>query len=154
MLGDARNDVDALRSRYVAKVRELTRIRDEMLQARELLQWTASYPNRVESYGFQTAISLGLREPVRRTLQTDARIEYAAVIAALEEDARSLAEELGPQAKQALGVADPRTPADTAMWTSDERHQKWAREQLERARGLAEYGDPGTLADEVRDIRP
>ena len=154
MLADARKDADALRDRYIASVRELAVIREQLLVARDLVTWTATFPNAQESWGFPTALALGLQEPVRRTLQTKARLEYGSVIAALEKDAAALAGSFGPQTMQAVGDAPTATPATEAMWTSDERHKAWAKEQVENARQLAEYGDPRQLAQEVGELRP
>jgi hypothetical protein len=134
-------------------VHELTGIRDELLVARELLQWTATFPERVDGFGFPTALALGLQESVRRTLHTRARIEYASAIAALEEDARAVAEELGPQVKQALGIAAA-TPLTEAMWSQMSATKAWAKQELERARRLAEYQDPRQLAAEADEFRP
>jgi len=78
MLADAQKDVEARRARLLAHVQELPALRQELLDARDLLTWTATYPDQAEQYGFPTALALGLREPVERTLETKARSTSAA----------------------------------------------------------------------------
>jgi hypothetical protein len=118
------------------------------------LSGAASFPGPVETFGFVTALALGLQEPVRRTLQTTARLEYAAVVEALEEDAAALASRFARETMERLGTAPPRTPVDTAMWSADPGYREWAAQELERARQLAEFGDVNQLAQEAADFRP
>jgi hypothetical protein len=153
MLKAAPKDADALARCFTAKVREMATIRDELLTARDLVAWTATYPSEQESWGFPTALALGLQEPVRRTLQTSERLDFGSVIAALEEDAAALASRFGPQTMQALGDAPSATPVTETMWSSDPRHKAWAKEPLENARQLAEYGNPHQLAREADEFR-
>jgi hypothetical protein len=76
------------------------------------------------------------------------------VVAALEADAAALAEQLGPTVKEPLCLAPRPTPEDRAMWWDDEDAVAWRKEQVERARRLAEWStDPDRLAAEVRDDR-
>jgi hypothetical protein len=47
------------------------------------------------------------------------------------------------------------TPANAAMWASDQKAKAWGRAEVERARRIGEYAtNLGSLAEEVRDIRP
>jgi hypothetical protein len=149
MIADARRDLEQAAERLRDHARQLPRLRDharhrlreDVLGARETLAWVAGFPEQPQSFGFPASVALGLREPVRRTLATDARIEYAAVVNVLEEDVNALAKRFAADTAERLGIADVPTPATTAMWSSDPRNQAWAREQLERARQLAEYGN-------------
>ncbi len=154
MLADVRKDVAESRRRLLEKVGELPALRDDLLLARELLLWAAAFPQPVTSYGFPTATALGLREPVRSTLGTSARVEYAALLAALEADATALAESYSAEQREQLGTAQPPTPLDEAMWADDPRAKAWAKQELERARRLGEWQDPQQLANEVHEMRP
>jgi len=56
--------------------------------------------------------------------------------------------------KERLGLAPRPTPEGQAMWWDDEDAVAWRKEQVERARRLAESGgDLDRLAAEVRDDR-
>ena len=152
MLSDARKDVEATRGRLLAHVRELPALRQELLDARDILTWAATYPDHAAQYGFPTALALGLRAPVERTLETKARIEFGRVVAALEADAEALAEKHHGQVQRALGITRPRTPLREAMWTEEPEYQEWQKQERQRARELAEAGhDPNQLAREVRE---
>ena len=70
MLADARKDVEARRERLLAHVRAFPALRDELLDAREVLAWTATYPEQIEQFGFPTNLALGLQGP-RRTHPRD-----------------------------------------------------------------------------------
>jgi len=154
MVKDARRDVEDAQGRLAAHISQLPALRETLLAARDSLRWVATFPEQVESYGFPLALALGLREPVKETLGTTARVEYRGVVAALEADAAALAEQLGPTVKERLGLAPRPTPEDRAMWWDDEDAVAWRKEQVERARRLAEWStDPGRLAAEVRDDR-
>ena len=151
MLEDARKDVDAARARLLAHVAELPALRADLLDARDLVIWSATFPDAAQSYGFPHALALGLLEPVKATLGTTNRLDYQSVVAALEADADALADRHHVQVLKALGTAPPRTPLTEAMWTEDEEHKAWAKQELERARKLAEWHDPDKLAAEVRE---
>jgi hypothetical protein len=152
MLSDARKDVEARRARLLAYLQELPALRQELLDARDVLTWIATYPDHAEQYGFPTALALGLREPVERTLETKARVDVGRVVAALEADADALAERYHAQVQRVLGTAPPRTPLAEAMWAEDEDYKKWQRGERDRARKLAEMGrDLNRLAAEVRE---
>ena len=154
MLADAREDVDGARRRYLQKVNELAPLREELLASRENLTWVGAFPDRMENWGFPTATALGLQEPVRRTLNTKARIEYTALLALLAEDATALAEAFSDEQKRQLGADVPRTPLREAMWDGDPDNEAWKRQELERARQLAQFGNVHQLAQEVREQRP
>jgi hypothetical protein len=154
MVKDARADINKARDELLAAARQLPALRETLLAARETCEWIASFPDRPASYGFASALALGLLEPVERTLQTKARLEYSAVLAALEEDATALASRFARPVAERLGTARDATPVSEAMWASDERHKAWAAQELERARRLAEYGDVNQLAREADDFRP
>lgn len=155
MLNDARKDVDDGRERLLAHARKLPALRQELLDSRENLLWAAAYPDMAESFGFPTATALGLREPVKRALGTDARIEHRALMEALEEDANALAEAFGAETKRQLGIVEPRTPLTQAMWDNDEDNIRWKKSELERARKLAAWSaNPHQLGAEARDFRP
>ena len=111
MLRDARADVEAARDRLRRHVEQLPALRQDLLDARDLLSWTAIYPDEPEAFGFSTALALGLQEPVKRTLETKARIEFGRVIAALEADADALADRHGDKVQRALGTAPPAHPS-------------------------------------------
>lgn len=152
MLSDARKDVEARRERLLAHVRALPELRDGLLEARETLTWVATYPELPEAFGFATSLALGLREPVERTLETKARIDFGRVVAALEADADALADKHHVQVQRALGTAPPRTPLTDAMWVGEPEYQEWQRAERDRTRKLAELGhDPNKLAAEVRE---
>ncbi len=154
MLEDARTDVDAARAKLVAKVAELPPLREDLLAARETLLWAASFPEPDASFGFPSAVALGLRAPVEETLQTKALIDYSKLVLALGRDAEALASAFSREQAERLGIAKPGTPLDTAMWDADV-DPAWKREQLERARELASYSlNPHQVADEARDFRP
>jgi len=154
MLEDARRDVADARHRLEEQARALPDLRQALLDARENLLWCAAYPDRAEAFGFPTAVALGLKEPVKRAFGTDARIEYAAVLQALEEDAGAIAEAFSSNQKAKLGIVEPRSPLREALWDSDPENIAWKRAEFERARQLGEWHDPELLAAEVRDQRP
>jgi hypothetical protein len=154
MLDDVRKDVNDARARLLAHVRELPALREALLAARETLTWCAAFPQPAEVFGFSTSCALGLRQPVEQTLGTPARIEYAALLQALEADGAALAESFSPEQKKQLGIAEEPNPLLAAMWDVDVSPD-WKRDQLERARGLAPWSrNPRQLADEARDFRP
>ncbi len=143
MIEDGDATLRTPRHRLHAHATALPELRQALLDSRENLLlwaaaypvWAAAYPDRAEGFGFTTAAALGLREPVKKALGTDARIEYSALIAALEEDATALAEEFGAEQKRQLGIEDPRSPATEAMWDSDPESVAWKQKELERLRG-------------------
>jgi len=154
MLQDVRRDVADARQRLHEHARALPALRQELLDARETMLWIASYPERIEGFGFATAIALGLREPVKRSLGTDARIEFSAVVQALVADADAIAEAFSATQKQQLGIEELRTPLEMAMWDNDPDHIAWKKQELQRARDLERWSaDPLALADEARDLR-
>lgn len=152
MLSDARKDVEARRVRLLAYLQELPALRQELLDARDVLIWIATYPDHAEQYGFPTALALGLRGPVERTLETKARVDPGRVVAALEADADALANAHASSLKEKLGTAPPPTPLDRAMWDADPAMVEWKKQERDRARRLAEWGrDPNKLAAELRE---
>ena len=154
MVKDARRDVEGARERLSAHISQLPELRETLLEARELLRWVASFPEQAEGFGFPPALALGLHEPVRETLGSTAQVEFHRVVAALEADAAAIAEQLGPTVKERLGLARRPTPEDRAMWWDDEDAVAGRKEQVEKARRLAEWStDPNRLAREVRDDR-
>jgi hypothetical protein len=154
MIADARSDLAEKRARILEVARQLPALRAELLEAREQLQWVASYPAPVEGYGFTSSVALGLRQPTERTLGTRGRVEYQGLVGALEADADALAERFHPDVKKRLGTAPDANPTTEAMWDS-EVPAEWKRQQLEHARRVAEYAlDPHAVADEARDYRP
>jgi len=153
MVADARGELDEKVGKLEAASRQLLALREAALEAREVVEWIASYPEPRESFGFPTATALGLRKPVETTLGTKARVEYASLLLALEEDAKAIRNQFGPVAAKSLGLAEPATPLTTAMWDADV-DPGWKREQLEKARGLLPWSaDPSKLADEASDFR-
>jgi hypothetical protein len=154
MLADAHKDVDESQRRLLEKIAELPALRDELIAARETLVWLGYYPDPVESWGISSAVALGLREPVEKTLGTRARIEYEWLCRVLEKDVSALASAFSRDQKRRLGVAQPRTPVREAMWDSDPDNVAWKKAELERARRLAEWHDPALVAAEIRDQRP
>ena len=107
-------------------------------------------PRAGGGYGTPSALALGLRKPVQETLQTTARIEYRNLGAALEADAEARAARFADDVKRGLGEAEPRTPLKEAMWEDDPELAAWKKQELERARELAQVRDPNRLAQEVR----
>jgi len=158
MVNDARKDIDEARAKLLAHLRALPAIRQTLLDARETLGWVSFFPEQPETYGHPTAVAIGLREPVEQTLGTRARIEYSALIEALEKDADAVANAFGPQQKAKLGNADPRTPVNSGKWLDDKTDEdlaQWKREEFERARQLSQWAsNTYELADEARDLRP
>ncbi|MEO5576784.1 MAG: hypothetical protein ABIR67_01575 [Gaiellaceae bacterium] len=154
MLADARRDVGEARQRLQAHAEALPALRQALLDSRENLLWAASFPERVEGFVSPTAVALGLVAPVKKALGTNARVEYAALVQALNEDARAIAEAFSDAQKGQLGIAEPRSPEKEALWDDDPDNVAWKRRELERARQLAEWHDPERLAAEVRDQRP
>ena len=153
MVADARGELDEKVGKLEAASRQLLALREAALEAREVVEWIASYPEPRESFGFQTATALGLRKPVETTLGTKARVEYASLLLALEEDAKAIRNQFGPVAAKQLGLAEPATPLTEAMWDGD-IDPAWKREQLEKARGLLPWSrHPNELSDEARDFR-
>ncbi|MBA2641520.1 MAG: hypothetical protein H0U82_01170 [Actinobacteria bacterium] len=154
MIADARGGLDEKVGKLEAASRQLLALREAALEAREVLEWIASFPEPRESFGFPTATALGLRKPVEETLGTRARVEYASLVQALEGDAQAIRNQFGPVTAKQLGLAEPATPLIEAMWDHDV-DPGWKREQLERARGLLPWtADPAKLADEAGDFRP
>jgi hypothetical protein len=149
LLADASSDLEAARARVIEQVHKLPALRDELLAARETLTWVAAYPESPAPFGFQNALALGLREPVERTLQTKARVDFSSVLAVLEADAKALAETHGEDTRRQLGIAGPRTPLREALWDSDTDMIAWKKQGLERARQLAEFGNSSQLAAEI-----
>ena len=158
MVNDARKDINEARDKLLAHLRELPAIRQTLLAARETLLWAASFPEPAESFGFPTSTALGLRQPVEKALGTRARIEYLAVIEALEADADAVATSFGAGQKAKLGVADPRSPVRDGMWLDDKDDPDlaaWKKQELQRAKDLHRWSaDPIGLAGEARDLRP
>ena len=97
------------------------------------------------------AAALGLREPVERTLGTSARLEYGALTQALAEDADALHSRFSDDTLRRLGTAPPRSPVREAMWSTDPDFKAFAKQELERARKLAQWHDPDELARDVRE---
>lgn len=61
----------------------------------------------------------------------------------------------GERRRLGENVDEHLTPADTAMWSSDERAVAWGKAEIVRARGIASYSlDPHQVASEARDLRP
>jgi hypothetical protein len=157
MLGDLRKMIDAARDQLRAKVQELLPFRDELLEARAALVWLAHYPEHPASYGFPTAVAIGLAEPVKRTLGTKQRIEYAHLVALLEEDAEALAGAFHEDTRRQLGVVVRRSPEQEAMWwdSDDPDLQAYRAEQRERLQKLADEGfvPRADLEDAAKQLR-
>jgi len=158
MLEDAQRDVADARHRLQAHVAALPGLRAALLDSRENLVWVAAYPDRAENFGFATSVALGLRAPVESTLGTRARVEYSALIEALEADADTIAKVFGGEHNKRLGIVAPRTPLSHGTWLDDKDDPDlaaWKRAELQRAKGLHRWSaDPIGLADEARDLRP
>lgn len=155
MVADARKDVEEARARLLAHVRAVPALRQSLIEARGTLLWAAAYPDAQESFGFTSATALGLREPVERTLGTERRVEHAALLAALEEDATALADAFSPEQARQLGLEQARTPLKVAMWDDDPDHVAWKRQELERLREIAQWSPtPHEVAVEAQELRP
>ena len=111
-------------------------------------------PRPHRQFGFPDATALGLREPVERTLQTRAQTPFAGLLSALEEDANALAGTFGVDQARQLGNAVKRTPLTEPMWNTEPEFKEWARDELKRARQMAEFGDLVRLGEEAHDFRP
>jgi hypothetical protein len=120
-------------------VSRLPVLRQQLLDCRESALWLASYPDAPESWGFPSAACLGLQKPAREATGSTARIEYANLIALLEEDAAALAERFSVNQRRQLGesIDEQLTPLDTPMWSSDPRAQEWGKKEIERACEIA-----------------
>jgi hypothetical protein len=90
----------------------------------------------------------------RLRVHTSARVEYGALVEALEEDVAALASGFSAEQKQRLGLDTARTPLTEAMWDEDPDHIAWKKSELERARQLAGWSvNPEQVAQEARDFR-
>ena len=154
MVEDATGELDDAVGKLQAQSQALAALRQEALEARDVLLWITAFPDHPETYGYASATALGLREPVERVLNTKAQIEFAALLEVLEEDAKAIRNQFGPATASALGLAEPPTPLTQAMWDED-IDPAWKREQLERARGLLPWSqNQHELANEAADFRP
>lgn len=155
MLADAQRAIDDAHKQLLAKVSELPELRQALLDARETMLWASHFPERPESFGFETAAALGLRAPLEKAIGVSARVEYTGLLAALTADADALSHTFSSeQQKRGLGEPGARTPLREAMWDADPDNVKWKRAELERARQLAEFHpNVGRVADEARDFR-
>jgi len=154
MIEDATGELEAAVGKLRAQSQALAALRQVALEARDVLLWISAFPEHPETYGFATATALGLKAPVERTLGTTARIEFGAMLEALEEDAIAIRSSFGPETASVLGLAEPPTPLTEAMWDADV-DPAWKREQLERARGLLPWSqNQHELANEAADFRP
>jgi hypothetical protein len=155
MIDDVRRDVDEARTRLLDHARKMPALRDELVAARETLAWVLAFPEQQENFGFPNAVAMGLQEPVRRTLGTTSRLDYSAIMAALEEDANALAAAYSPEQKKQLGIAGARTPLAEAMWDTEPDMIAWKKAELERAREIARWSpNPNRVAAEAADLRP
>jgi DNA repair exonuclease SbcCD ATPase subunit len=158
MIKEAQKDVDAARSRLLEQASVLPALRDTLVAARETLVWVATYPGLPEAFGNPHNVALGLAAPLKRSLNTTSLLDYAALLAALEEDANALAEAFAEPVKQALGTAKPADPTKAAKWWDDPNDTdliEWKKQQLEHARRLAGWGHSSDqLANEIREDRP
>jgi hypothetical protein len=155
MFADVRKDMDVAGSRLLAQVAELPTLRQKLLDCREQIEWLAAYPEVPETFGFPSALALGLRAPVERTLRTTARVEYSGVLEALREDVAALAEAFSVAQKQGLGMPSERSPLKEAMWDADPANVKWKKAELQRARELLAWSsNPQELVQEAREFRP
>jgi hypothetical protein len=153
MLKDARREVEAARDTLLARINTLPALRDKLVAARETVARVSTFPEPTPAYGFPNNVALGLREPLERTLGTEALLMYEQVVAALVEDAHALADRHDRAVLEQLGTAPPRTPLTEAMWDSDPDNEAWKKRELERARQLAHGGNVNQLAAEVRHPR-
>ena len=154
MLRDAREDVESALATIRDHVALLPQLRARLIEARETLAWAACFPGPIASFGSTSAVALGLKAPVEATLGTGVQLAFERLLAALEADADALAHRFAPPVAEKLGAGVQATPLTEAMWSSDERAREWGRQEIERARRLAEWTDPETLGSEVREIRP
>jgi tetratricopeptide (TPR) repeat protein len=139
MLAEARRDIDKARRRLQEAVSHLPVLREELLAARETALWCATFPDPLQSYGFGTT----------------ARVEYGNLVQLLTTDAEVLASRFSADQSRRLGESVHADPTTEAMWDTDERSVAWKKQELERARQLAEYAlDPYVVAEEARDYRP
>src|SRR5262249_48644258 len=104
--------------------------------------------------GSEGHLALGLLNPVRESLGITHQLSVAAVVDALQRDARVVAERLTPEQRAELGTADPLTPEDIAMWADDDRAVAWAKEKQQQLNDRARWAMPvdlPQLAHEMRD---
>lgn len=154
MIEDATGELDDAVGKLQAQSQALAALRQAALEARDVVLWIAAFPEHPETYGFATATALGLKAPVERVLNTKARVEFAALLEVLEEDAIAIRSSFGPVTARELGLAEPATPLTSAMWDAD-IPADWKKEQLEKARGLLPWSqNPQELANEAADFRP
>jgi hypothetical protein len=62
---------------------------------------------------------------------------------------------LSPAQRKAAGIEGAASPETEAMWSSDPRHEQWAKEQQERVLREAEWASPlqlERLVDETRGV--
>jgi hypothetical protein len=157
MIADVRRDADKAERTMQEAVSRLPALRQELIDCREALLWVASYPDAPESWGFVGDVCLSLARPVREATGSTARIPYQSLVSLLGADAETLATRFSTDQRRRLGenIDEQLTPADTAMWSSDERAVAWGKAEIERAREIASYSlDPHQVASEARDLRP
>lgn len=157
MFKEAQKALGEAEARIVEHLRAAPARREAALAARADLLWAAFYPDQPESFGFPTAAALGLQEPVRRILGSKAMYQHEQLVRLLEEDANRSRTRSATTRSGGWGSTFParsRTAPSGSFDSNDEDLAEWKREQLERARRLAECGDPHRLAAEVREDRP
>ena len=154
MIKDATGELEEAVGKLRAASQVLPALRQTALEARAVLDWVASFPEPADSFGHAGDAALGLMKPIKRLLDTEARVPFATLIEVLEEDASALRNAFGDGTARALGIVAPRTPLVEAQWDVDV-DPAWKREQLERARGLLPWSqNQAKLADEARDFQP
>ena len=154
MIEDATGELEEAVGKLRAASQVLPALRQTALEARAVLDWVASFPEPADSFGHAGDAALGLMKPIKRLLDTEARVPFATLIEVLEEDASALRKAFGDGTARALGIVAPRTPLVEAQWDVD-IDPKWKREQLEKARGLLPWSqNQQELANEAADFRP
>jgi hypothetical protein len=150
MAADAARDVKALEARWLGAVRSLPGIREELLAARATEIWARCFPDpsSTSQPGFSPMLALGLRAPVEKAFGLKTQVDFAAVVAALEADARTIVSLLTAEQAEAAGVVNENaTPESEALWMGDPRTgdrgdpraQEWAKRKLEELRELGRW---------------
>jgi hypothetical protein len=103
-----------------------------------------------EEFGFPSSVGLGLLKVTQETLGISTQSRFDQRIAVLERDGEVIRTAGTKCQLELLGTAPEATPESEAMWSDDERHIVWAKQQQEKLRQIAQFHpDPDQLAREL-----
>lgn len=129
-------------------------LRDVLVDARSVVEWVATFTEPTQTFGFPQQVALGLQGPVHRATGSKAQIAFQTMVELLRDDAATLATRYAEATHRRLGTAAPPTPLREAMWQNKENAEweAWRKQEMERARQLAEFGN--AIAAEASDLSP